>query len=165
MKSSTTGNCNVCTGAGRLPCSKCNGAVAGSSADQTASLYNRMAYARRARSHIDLNADARSTKLVVGPPLSEEQKRMADVVRKRVKHVAGSINASDDELIGAPSSSKGRFSKAGSVRSVMGRLDDVGGADSVSVLPPRDRDVVSSDVLPCARCMGTGYLTCMACNH
>lgn len=106
--------CRVCRDAGRLACSNYNTSMKRGDIDNGGEAFDTGVYARRAKATLIVyvgggELDGSSGHLVVGPTLPEEQKRMADLVRGRVRGqrqnqggTGEDVNGGekDDELIG-----------------------------------------------------------------
>lgn len=159
-----TAICRVCAGAGRLPCSKCNGS---NGSRKSGGAFDRGVYARRARSFsgpASGGGESAGAQLIVGPSLTKEQKRMADVVRRRVgrqrKVKAEEGGEDDDQLIGG-----GGGATAVKIRSRLGQSAAKTGDDEEELVGgATGADGGGGAGKRCERCMGTGYLTCMACT-
>lgn len=138
--------------------------------------------------------------IVVGPSLlSDEQRRMANVVRRRVRrrYIRDSSGGNDEEnmnkakedgigkkedgeeeLIGGSGKKtvRGRRSGHAGARFVGHNIGDWGDNTTTSTPTTTSAENDSSnenwgngrrgqnDEKPCSRCMGTGYLTCIACS-
>lgn len=148
--------CRVCLGRGKLPCSKCHGRV----------IDPRVRAGQK-------SGDSATPQLVSTGIITDMQKRMAEAVRRRARRLRESQLGNscerldlDDHLVGqqhshhhvhgqngthSPPSDNGVHGKInGSIPDrVEMQLDKIASGDNGNV--------------PCSRCMGTGYLTCMAC--
>lgn len=139
--------CRVCLGRGKLPCSKCAGRV----------IDPRLSH----RGSEDSNVQ-----LVSSGIMTDMQKRMAEEVRKRARRLRAQANGSSD-----PDLNDQNFGlvDCDSNGSDDGNLtnDDV---RLVGFIPEHNASSngnghsKSEDNMPCPRCMGSGFLTCMACS-
>lgn len=189
--SSSSATCRVCSGAGRLPCSKCNGPEKQNSTNILPA-HRRAVYARRARAA--LNTDPNESRLVFSPPLSKAQRRMADDVRSRVRNYHNNKTNSnnnnnrsnrldnDDNLSGHTAGKADRASDEGTELIGKGMPRPPLTAPVITAASRSTTSSLSGYIFPshssrsaysgtadgaeqpCSRCMGTGYLTCMACS-
>lgn len=141
-------SCAVCRGTARLPCSQCcglgfvskaggggNGGGSSSSSSGGGGGSSKTAFGSSAVSVSANRMDVGAHKKKVFW-LSPEQKKMADAARSRARFF-GLVEEGKDELIGGQSVEQVHHGAGAQTRGVEER---------------------------CARCLGRGYLSCMACS-
>lgn len=137
--------CRVCLGRGKLPCSKCAGRV----------IDPRVSNRHSEESH---------PQLVSTGILTDMQKRMAEAVRRRARILRAENNGASDSDDHFSVNSNHHANGNGSTHAVN---DDV---RLVGYIPEQNGSTNDNghhkvdNNAPCPRCMGTGYLTCMACS-
>lgn len=128
-------------------------------------IHMHMRHAAQAHEQGQTTSRARAQELTQGlvaiPPLSDKQREMAHIVRERTRHLRATLHDSDSDLVGHGIS-------AAPSGALVGRLEDrvgegVGSGESAGLGAGVDAHHAVDG--RCARCMGTGYLTCIACNH
>lgn len=162
MGVASSSSCTVCNGAARLVCSKCNG------------IESTLLFARRSRPIASTHTDGdpvMDSPLVIGSgiPLSPAKKKMAEHVRNRRsknkyknnEELVGESEISSEDKQEYVSKYRSKVSITAPILSTTSRT----AAKSVAGYLSSESDLTNcNDDEPCTRCMGSGYLTCMACN-
>lgn len=137
--------CRVCLGRGKLPCSKCAGRV----------IDPRVA---------NRNLEQSQVQLVSTGILTDMQKRMAEAVRRRARRLRAENNGASNSSHHNSDNSNHHANSNGSSNAPNDDVRLVGFIPEHNGSANNNGHHKMDDSAPCPRCMGTGYLTCMACS-